>query len=163
CVPVTGRVLCDVTLGSSAESPQPFTRTIDVPTSAPLSVGMTVRARPGPELDALLAVPGQVLGDGASDIIDPRGNASAALDGDPATRCYAADSAAHHATSSPTLNLTLPHRETVSSLRISPPRSGDDGTGDSIPARPTTVTVDLGTGPQQRSVPADGIIELTPA
>lgn len=166
CIPVPGQVLCDTTLGASPEAPQPFTRTLDIPTDAPLSAGLTVRARPGGDLNALLAAPGQVRGDGGSDIVDPRGNASAALDGQPETSWYAADADAHHATSSPTLTLALPHRETVSSLRITPPPAGEGGSidgGDSVPARPTTVTVDLGTGPQQRIVPDDGVIDLTPA
>ncbi|WP_276520781.1 alpha-(1-_3)-arabinofuranosyltransferase domain-containing protein [Tomitella gaofuii] len=164
CAAAGGRVLCDTTLGGAAESPGVFTRTIDAPADTPLGAELTVRGRPGQDLDALLTPPGGVRAEADSDIVDPRGNAHAAVDGDPATSWYAADSAARHATSSPTITLRLPRESEVASLRVTPPAPAPGGRdGQSIPARPTTVTVDLGTGPQQRTVPADGIIALTPA
>src|SRR5699024_10810120 len=127
----SGAVLCDPALGAQAESPGEFTRTIDVPADTPMDGGLTVPARPGDALDGLLHPPSEVRAEGDSDIADPRGNADAAIDGDPATSWHAASSAAHHATSSPTLTLRLPHPRTVTSLRITAPQGGP-------PAAPTT-------------------------
>lgn len=65
------------------------------------------------------------------------------------------DAAEKEATRDPELTLRLPQAQRVEQLALTVPTD--------YPAAPTKVAVDLGTGRQERTVPADGIITLYPA
>ncbi|MFT4043937.1 MAG: alpha-(1-_3)-arabinofuranosyltransferase, partial [Gordonia sp. (in: high G+C Gram-positive bacteria)] len=153
-------VRCANGLGLSPETPAVFTRALSVPRATTVTPVMVLRPRPGTALDALLSPEGSVRATGNAQVNDPRGSALAAVDGDPRTIWTAADppkSAKVQAKkrSQPTLRITLPARQRVERLRLTLARD--------YPAAPTNVSVDLGTGPQKRTVGADGIITLTPA
>ena len=132
----SGAVLCAPDLGIEAEEPSRFARLLDVPTDTAVVPRVLVRPRAGTALDEVLrGDPAnrarQVRAVGGSAVGDPAGGASAAVDGDRATSWHAAD------TASPTLELRLPGRQTIGSLRLWGPRS-------ETPAAPGVVTVDTG-------------------
>jgi arabinofuranan 3-O-arabinosyltransferase len=139
---------CAPSMALSAESPASFSRTLSVP--APMSVMPTVwvRARSGPKLADLLAEPDTTAAHGDSDNVDVLGAAYAATDGDPTTAWTAPQHVTQHKTP-PTLTLTLPQPTEVTGLRLTPSSS-------SVPARPTMVGVDLGDGPQTRTLEVSG-------
>ncbi|WP_353108077.1 alpha-(1-_3)-arabinofuranosyltransferase family protein [Gordonia sp. (in: high G+C Gram-positive bacteria)] len=162
CTSVGERVRCAPALGLDPESPGVFGRALSVPSATDVTPTVILRPRPGGTLTDLLEVPGQIRAEGASSVTDPRGTAAAAVDGDPTTVWTAPEAPApadkakdKKKTTKPHLVLRLPEPRTVSSLRIS-------GPGD-YPATPTSVTVDLGTGPQRVSIGRDGTVPLTPA
>jgi arabinofuranan 3-O-arabinosyltransferase len=130
------------------ESPASFSRTLSVP--APMSVVPTiwVRARSGPKLADLVAAPDTTQAHGDSDSVDVLGGAYAATDGDPATAWTAPQRVVQHKTP-PTLTLTLPRPTEVTGLRLTP-------TSSPVPAHPTMVAVDLGDGPQARTLKISG-------
>src|SRR5690606_29531602 len=108
---------------------------------------LLVRPRAGDALDDVLrgdpaTRARQVTARGESLVSDPAGGPSAAVDGDRATSWHAPD------VPSPTLDLRLPGRQLVSSLRLWAPRS-------TAPAAPRVVTVD--TGVQRTRVDLDAI------
>ncbi|WP_024795693.1 alpha-(1-_3)-arabinofuranosyltransferase domain-containing protein [Tomitella biformata] len=156
CVDSPEQALCGAGLAVAPEEQAQFSRTLSVPTDAPLAVELTVRTRVGEALDDLLTIPGAVTAAAPSAVSDPRGSALAATDGDPQTSWRAVESANNLTTTPPTLTLTLPAPQLVSSLRLTP-------SAGPTPANPQVVTINLGTGPQQRTVPADGLIEIAPA
>ena len=144
--PVT--MQCAPSMALAPETPATFSRTLSVP--QPMSVLPTVwvRARSGPKLADLLAEPDTTRARGDSDLVDVLGSAYAATDGDPATAWTAPQRVVQHKTP-PTLTLTLPRPTEVTGLRLTPSRS-------SVPAHPTMVAVDLGDGPQVRTLSTSG-------
>ncbi len=139
---------CAPSMALAPESPASFSRTLSVP--APMSVVPTiwVRARSGPKLADLVAEPDTTQAHGDSDSVDVLGAAYAATDGDPTTAWTAQQRVVQHKTP-PTLTLTLPQPTEVTGLRLTP-------TSSSVPAHPTMVAVDLGDGPQARTLETSG-------
>ena len=151
CVPGPVQVACSPGIAVSPEEPGRFERTLDVPTATTVIPQVFVRSRPGPALDGLLnSASGSVVTTGPSSATDPRGNAFAATDGDPATSWTAAAGDL-----SPGLLLTLPAPRTVSGLVLTAPAG-------QAPARVTQVSVDLGSGPHTVDVGTDGVVALPP-
>ncbi len=107
-----------------------------------------VRARSGPKLADLVVEPDTTQAHGDSDSVDVLGAAYAATDGDPTTAWTAQQRVVQHKTP-PTLTLTLPRPIEVTGLRLTP-------TSSSVPAHPTMVAVDLGDGPQARTLETSG-------
>lgn len=132
----TGAVRCVPGLAIDAEEPGTFTRLLDVPSDTTVTPELLVRPRAGDALDDVLrGDPAtrfrQVRAEGAALVDHPSGSASAAVDGDRATSWHARDVA------DPELELHLPDRNLVESLRLWAPRS-------EAPATPRVVTVDTG-------------------
>ena len=132
----TGAVHCAPDLWIEAEEPGRFARLLDVPADTTVVPQLLVRPRPGPALDDVLrGTPDtrarQVRAVADSPVTDPAGGATAAVDGDPATSWHAPDGP------EPTLELRLPGRHHVGSLRLWTPRTA-------APAAPETVTIDTG-------------------
>jgi arabinofuranan 3-O-arabinosyltransferase len=143
---------CAPSMALATETPATFSRTLTVP--QPMSVLPTiwVRARSGPKLADLVAEPDTTRAHGDSDLVDVLGAASAATDGDPATAWTAPQRVVQHKTP-PTLTLTLPQPTEVTGLRVTPSTSP-------VPAHPTMVAVDLGDGPQVRTLKTSGPQDL---
>lgn len=143
----TGSVRCAAGLAIDAEEPGRFARLLDVPVDTAVVPQVLVRPRAGAALDDVLrgdpaTRARQVRAAGESLVTDPAGGPSAAVDGDRSTSWYAAD------VPSPTLELRLPGRQLVGSLRLWAPRSA-------APAAPRVITVD--TGVQSTRVDLDAI------
>ncbi|MFT4087735.1 MAG: alpha-(1-_3)-arabinofuranosyltransferase [Gordonia sp. (in: high G+C Gram-positive bacteria)] len=149
-----GTVRCSPALGLDPESPGTFSRALSVPHDVDVAPAVVLRPKPGSALSQLLAVPGRITVDGPSSVSDPRGNTSAMVDGDPRTTWTAPEQTGRKS-SKPTVTIRLPQPAEVSGLRIQ--------TRDGYPARPTRVTVNLGSGKQSRTVGKDGVVPLTPA
>jgi arabinofuranan 3-O-arabinosyltransferase len=139
---------CAASMALAPETPVTFSRTLSVPQPASVRPTVWVRARPGPKLADLIAEPDTTRARGDSDLVDVLGSAYAATDGDPATAWTAPQRVVQHKTP-PTLTLTLPRPTEVTGLRLTPSRS-------SVPAHPTMVAVDLGDGPQVRTLNTAG-------
>lgn len=132
----TGAVRCAPELAIEAEEPARFARLLDVPTDTAVLPQLLVRPRAGAALDDVLrgdpaTRARQVRAVGESLVTDPAGGPSAAVDGDRSTSWYAPDAP------SPTLDLRLPGRHVVGSIRVWAPRSA-------APAAPRVITVDSG-------------------
>ena len=132
----TGAVRCAPGLAIDPEEPHRFARLLDVPVDTAVTPQVLVRPRPGAALDDVLrgdpaTRARQVRAVGESLVTDPAGGPSAAVDGDRSTSWHAPDVA------SPTLDLRLPGRHLVGSLRLWLPRS-------TAPAAPRVLTVDTG-------------------
>ncbi|MGX1808518.1 alpha-(1-_3)-arabinofuranosyltransferase domain-containing protein [Nocardia sp. NPDC055321] len=160
CFDAPDRVRCSKALALAAEEPGLFERTLTVPDPLAVTPELLVRARPGPDLDRLLTDPARPFAHGQADIGDPRGSALAATDGDPRTSWIAPETTVRTpAGAKPTLTIDLPAPALVTGLELTPSR-GD------LPAHATSVSVNLGAGPQVREVdPAAGTttrIELYP-
>lgn len=160
CFDSPDRVRCSKALALSAEEPGVFERTLQVPQPVTVTPDLLVRTRPGPALDNLLADRDRPAARGQADVGDPRGNALAATDGDPRTSWTAPETTVRTRTGAkPTLTIELPEPTLVTGLELLPSR-GD------LPAHATSVSVNLGDGPQVREVdPASGTtsrIELHP-
>ncbi|MEO9326343.1 DUF3367 domain-containing protein [Gordonia aurantiaca] len=175
--PAREMVRCAPGLGLSPETGSVFTRALSVPQDSTVTPTVILRPRPGDALDRLLATPGAVTATGPRPVGDPRGNPSAAVDGDPGTVWTApeipqkerpaddsdedtsdasSDAAAEKSDDNePTLIVRLPARQRVESVRLVAPKD--------YPAAPTEVSVDLGTGEQIREVGRDGVLRLDPA
>lgn len=132
-----GAVRCAPDLAIGAEEPGRFARRLDVPAPTAVRPEILVRPRAGAALDDVLrgdpatrARQVRAVGDALVD--DPRGGPPAAVDGDRATSWHAPD------LPSPSLELRLPSRELVGSLRLWEARTA-------APAAPRVVTVDTGT------------------
>lgn len=147
---------CSDALALSAEEPSTFERVLSVPSPASVTPTVSLLPKPGTELAALLNEPGVVTATGASAIADPRGNADAAVDGDPGTSWTAAPASTRVGAAAPTVQLSLPGPTEVRALKVTPPRTP-------YPARPTMIGVDLGTGRQVRPINPDGTVTLDPA
>jgi arabinofuranan 3-O-arabinosyltransferase len=152
CAAGLTNVQCAPSMALATETPATFSRTLTVP--QPMSVLPTiwVRARSGPKLADLVAEPDTTRAHGDSDLVDVLGAASAATDGDPATAWTAPQRVVQHKTP-PTLTLTLPQPTEVTGLRVTPSMSP-------VPAHPTMVAVDLGGGPQVRTLKTSGPQDL---
>lgn len=132
----TVAVRCAPELWIEAEEPGRFARLLDVPQTTAVVPQLLVRPRAGQALDDVLrGIPAtrarQVRATGDSLVIDPAGGPSAAVDGDRSTSWHAPDGP------SPTLELRLPGRHLVGSLRLWAPRA-------ETPAAPAVVTIDTG-------------------
>src|SRR5699024_2670648 len=132
----TGAVRCAAGLGLAPEEPARFTRQLEVPEDTDVVPQLLLRPRSGSALDDVMrgdpaTRARQVRAVGSSLVDDPSGAASAAVDGDRSTSWHAEDLA------SPELELRLPGRQLVDSLRLWAPRS-------QTPAAPRVVTVDTG-------------------
>lgn len=112
---VGGPVRCAGELGNPGEEPAGLDRTFTTGVVADYALAVTAVARPGPALDALLAVaPGGMRAAASSvEVPDPRGGAAAAVDGDPRTSWLAGAGDER-----PTLVLTWPGPRTIDTLRI---------------------------------------------
>jgi len=154
-------VRCAASMALAPEEPATFSRTLSVPAPVAVTPTVWVRSRQGPKLADLIAEPDTARARGDSDLLDVRGSAYAATDGDPATAWTAPQPVVQHKTP-PTLTVTLPRPTAVTGLRLTP-------SGSALPAHPRMVAVDLGAGPQIRELRpgADGVdgpqtIRLTP-
>ncbi|KAA8959063.1 MAG: DUF3367 domain-containing protein [Mycobacterium sp.] len=154
-------VRCAASMALAPEEPATFSRTLSVPAPTAVTPTVWVRSRQGPKLADLIAEPDTARARGDSDLLDVRGSAYAATDGDPATAWTAPQRVVQHE-ESPTLTVTLPRPTAVSGLRLTP-------SGSALPAHPRMVAVDLGAGPEIRELRAgphgaDGphTIRLTP-
>ncbi len=144
CAAVDGTVRCAASMMLEPEEPATFSRTLNVPRPISVTPAVWVRPRQGPNLVDLIAEPGTARARGDADVLDVLGAAYAAADGDPGTSWTASQRVvAHH--SPPTLTISLPRPVEVSGLRFTASRSP-------LPARPTLVAVDLGSGPQVREL-----------
>ena len=144
CADAPDGVHCAASMAVAPEEPVTLSRTLTVP--APLDVRPTVwvRARQGPRLADLIAAPGSARSSGDADLIDIQGSAYAATDGDPRTSWTAQQSVVMHSTG-PTLTVTLPKPTEVTALRLTP-------SGSALPTHPSMVAIDLGDGPQVRTL-----------
>ncbi|MFC4604129.1 alpha-(1-_3)-arabinofuranosyltransferase domain-containing protein [Rhodococcus kronopolitis] len=155
CVDATDRVRCSPGLAVQPEEPGQFDRTLSVPQDTAVTARLLVRSRQGAALDDLLADPARARATGKSDIGDVRGGAAAAVDGDPRTSWHATAASAHGGTK-PTVTVSLPNPALVTGLDLTASLG-------SLPAAPTTVAVNLGTGPQVREFHDGKPIRLEPA
>ncbi|MEC4615998.1 alpha-(1-_3)-arabinofuranosyltransferase [Tsukamurella tyrosinosolvens] len=141
-----GPVQCaDIAIGP--EEPGPLRRTVDGPGAPAVTPSLTVRARPGQALSALLGAPGAPSAFAESAVGDGRASSAAAVDGDPNTVWSAPQSVTEPTSPKPVLRLRLPSPQVVGGLTLRLPRG-------EAPARPTRIGVDLGTGRQVRELPA---------
>ncbi|MEU0497292.1 DUF3367 domain-containing protein [Mycobacterium sp. NPDC006124] len=149
-------VRCAATMAQSPEEPVNLSRTLSVPTATTLTPTVWVRARQGPNLADLIAQPNTARTLGDADVIDVLGSAYAAGDGDPRTSWTAPQNIVQQRTAA-NLTLKLPRPTEVAALRLTPSPS-------ELPAHPTVVAVDLGNGPQVRTLRPDGpqTIRLSP-
>ncbi|MCV7136844.1 DUF3367 domain-containing protein [Mycobacterium hodleri] len=149
-------VRCAATMASSPEEPVNLSRTLSVPAATTVTPTVWVRARQGPNLADLVAQPNTARTLGDADVIDVLGSAYAASDGDPRTSWTAPQNIVQQRTAA-NLTLKLPRPTEVAALRLTPSPS-------ELPAHPTIVAVDLGNGPQIRTLRPDGpqTIGLTP-
>lgn len=150
CFDAPDRVRCSKGLALAPEEPGTFQRTLTV--GEPMSVApeLTVRTRQGPALEALLTDRARPVARGKADVGDLRGAAFAATDGDPRTSWTAPEDSVREPTAGrPTLTLELPEPTLVTGLELTPSLGG-------LPAAPTSVTVNLGDGPQVRELEDDG-------
>ncbi|MGH3637726.1 MAG: alpha-(1-_3)-arabinofuranosyltransferase domain-containing protein, partial [Mycobacterium sp.] len=149
-------VRCAATMALTPEEPVNLSRTLSVPQATTVMPTVWVRARQGPNLADMIAQPGTARTGGDADVIDVLGSAYAASDGDPRTSWTAPQNIVQHRTGA-NLTLKLPTATNVAALRLTPSQS-------ELPAHPTLVAVDLGDGPQVRSLDADGpqTIDLKP-
>ena len=139
---------CAASMALSPEEPVNLSRTVTVPAPTAVTPTVWVRARQGPNLADLVSAPGTARALGDADPIDVQGSAYAAADGDPSTAWTAPQSVVQHRTP-PSLTLKLPARTEVAGLRITPSSSV-------LPAHPTMVAIDLGSGPEVRRLSSDG-------
>ena len=146
CADGLGRMRCAAAMALAPEEPVNFSRMLTVPGPTTVTPTVWVRARQGPDLADLVAQPGAARAFGDADLIDVSGSAYAAADGDPGTSWTAPQNTVH-GKDAPSLVLRLPHPTEVTALRLMPSSSP-------VPAHPTLVAVDLGSGPQVRQVSA---------
>jgi arabinofuranan 3-O-arabinosyltransferase len=147
-------VHCAAAMALSPEEPVNLSRTLTVNEPVSVTPSVWVRPRQGPNLADLINQPGTTRATGDADPIDVLGSAYAATDGDPRTAWTAAQRVVQHRTP-PNLTLTLPTREEVAALRVTPSSS-------MLPAHPRLVAVDLGDGPQVRAVSSDAGAQTLP-
>ncbi|WP_227985060.1 alpha-(1-_3)-arabinofuranosyltransferase domain-containing protein [Nocardia spumae] len=147
CFDAPDRVRCSKGLALPAEEPGSFERTLSVPEPVSVNPRLTVRTRQGPALENLLTDPQRPIARGKADVGDLRGSAFAATDGDPRTSWIAPEDTVRNRTGAkPTLSIQLPRPELVTGLEVTPPMGA-------LPARPTSIAVNLGDGPQIRTIP----------
>ncbi|QUR65990.1 alpha-(1-_3)-arabinofuranosyltransferase [Mycobacterium spongiae] len=144
CARAPDSMRCAASMALAPEEPVNFSRMLTVPSPMSVTPMVWVRPRQGPKLADLIAESDSARAQGDSDVVDVLGSAYAASDGDAATAWTAPQRVVQHKTP-PTLTVTLPRPTTVAALRIFPSES-------TLPAHPTMVAVDLGDGPQVRSL-----------
>lgn len=146
CFDSPNRVRCSKGLALAPEEPGSFERTLSVPEPMSVTPELTVRTRQGPALEALLTDRDRPVARGKADVGDLRGAAFAATDGDPRTSWTAPEDSVRSSTGGrPTLTIELPEPALVTGLELTPSLGG-------LPAPPTSVTVNLGNGPQVREL-----------
>ncbi|MDC8971584.1 alpha-(1-_3)-arabinofuranosyltransferase domain-containing protein [Mycobacterium marinum] len=148
CAPAPDTMRCAASMALAPEEPVNLSRTLTVPHPMTVTPTVWVRPRQGPKLADLIAQPDTTRARGDSDGLEVLGSAYAATDGDRATSWTAPQRVVQRKTP-PTLTLTLPRPTEVTGLRVAPSRSA-------LPAHPTMVAVNLGDGPQIRSLSPDG-------
>ncbi|MCB0930956.1 MAG: DUF3367 domain-containing protein [Mycobacterium sp.] len=144
CADSPDGVHCAASMAVAPEEPVTLSRTLSVPVPIDVTPTVWVRARQGPRLADLIAAPGTTRAQGDADLIDVLGSAYAATDGDPRTSWTAQQSVVQFK-NAPTLTLTLPRPTEVTALRLTP-------AGSVLPTHPSLVAVDLGDGPQVRTL-----------
>ncbi len=156
CADGPDAVRCAATMAVSPEEQVNLSRTLTVPEATTVTPTVWVRARQGPHLADLVAPPGTARTGGDADVIDVLGSAYAAGDGDPRTSWTAPQTIVPHRMAA-NLTLKLPQPTEVAALRLTPSPS-------ELPAHPTLVAIDLGSGPQVRTLRPDGpqTVPLTP-
>ncbi|MCX2713101.1 alpha-(1-_3)-arabinofuranosyltransferase [Mycolicibacterium sp. J2] len=142
CAAAPDGVRCAAAMALAPEEPVNLSRTLTVPSATSVTPTVWVRARQGPRLADLIAMPGTARATGDADPIDVLGSAYAAADGDPSTAWTAPQNVVQFKTA-PSLTLKLPRPAEVSALMLAPSSS-------ELPAHPTMVAIDLGDGPQVR-------------
>ncbi|MGO4616144.1 alpha-(1-_3)-arabinofuranosyltransferase [Nocardia sp. 2YAB30] len=146
CFDSPNRVRCSKGLALAPEEPGTFERTLSVPDPMSVTPELTVRTRQGPALEALLTDHSRPVARGKADVGDLRGAAFAATDGDPRTTWTAPEGSVRDLTGGrPTLTIELPEPALVTGLELTSSLGG-------LPAAPTSVTVNLGDGPQVREL-----------
>ncbi|WP_372342119.1 alpha-(1-_3)-arabinofuranosyltransferase family protein [Nocardia sp. CC227C] len=149
CFDTPDRIRCSKALALAAEEPGVFERLLSVPEPLAVAPELMVRTRPGPALERLLSDPNRPIARGRADVADPRGAAVAATDGDPRTSWVAPETTVRNILGpKPTLVIELSEPTLVTGLDLTP-SPGE------LPAHPTSVSVNLGDGPQIREVDAD--------
>nr|WP_245554232.1 alpha-(1->3)-arabinofuranosyltransferase [Nocardia takedensis] len=149
CFDAPDRVRCGKGLGLAPEEPGHFERTLSVPEPLRVTPDLTVRTRQGPALEALLTDPDRPVARGKADVGDLRGSAFAATDGDPRTSWTAPEDTARDVVGAkPTLTVELPEPALVTGLDLT------TSLGE-LPAEATSVSVNLGNGPQVRELDPD--------
>ncbi|MBH0778720.1 DUF3367 domain-containing protein [Nocardia bovistercoris] len=149
CFDAPERIHCGKGLALAPEEPGAFQRTISVPETMRVTPDLTVRTRQGPALEALLTDPRRPVARGKADVGDLRGSAFAATDGDVRTSWTAPEESARGVTGAkPTLVLELPEPALVTGLDLTTSLGR-------LPAAPTSVSVNLGNGPQVRELDED--------
>ncbi len=149
CFDSDDRVRCSKGLGLPPEEPGSFERTLQAPEPMSVQPRLTVRTRQGPALEALLTDHDRPIARGKADVGDLRGSAFAATDGDDRTSWIAPeDTVRNPAGPKPTLTIELPRPELVTGVEVTPSRGA-------LPARPTSVAVNLGDGPQVHEIDPD--------
>ena len=144
CAEAGDGVHCAASMAVAPEETVTLSRTLRVPAATDVVPTVWVRARQGPRLADLVAAPGSARATGDADLIDIAGSAYAATDGDPRTSWTASQRVIQYR-SAPTLTVTLPRPAEVAALRITASASA-------LPTHPTLVAIDLGDGPQVRSL-----------
>ncbi|MBY6539439.1 DUF3367 domain-containing protein [Rhodococcus sp. BP-349] len=159
CVDTPDRVRCAGGVAVEPEELDSVQRTLSVPTGTAVTPELWLRSRQSPALEDLLHDATRPRARGAAEVTDVRGSAFALTDGDDRTSWTASqDSIDGRAGTNPTVTLELPQRVSVGGLDIAQSLGV-------LPAHPTRIAVNLGTGPQVRDVDADGDtrISLEPA
>lgn len=154
CADSPDGVACAASMTLAPEEPVTLSRTLTVPAAMDVVPTVWVRARQGPRLADLVAAPGSTRATGDADLIDIAGSAYAAADGDPRTSWTASQGVVQYR-SAPTLTLTLPRPAEVTALRITPSTSP-------VPTHPTLVAIDLGDGPQVRTLDSGAGTQTVP-
>ncbi|MCP2159631.1 arabinofuranan 3-O-arabinosyltransferase [Williamsia serinedens] len=147
---------CSAGLGLAPEEPGIFERVISVPAPTSVTPRVWLRSSAGTALDDLLRDPRYAAATGTSSVTDPRGSADAVVDGDPGTTWIASGDSTRPGAADASVRITLPSPRRVTGLTVVVPQGR-------YPARPTRIGVDLGTGRQIRTLPADGHVDLDPA
>lgn len=148
CADAPDAVLCAASMALAPEEPVNLSRTLTVPRPVDVVPTVWVRARQGPNLADLVRDPGTTWAVGDSDPIDVLGSAYAATDGDPRTAWTAPQGIVTHRTGA-NLRVRLPAPTEVTAVRLTPSAAA-------LPAHPTVVAIDLGDGPQVRTLDPDG-------
>ena len=156
CAEAPDGIRCAATMALAPEEAVNMSRTLTVPKTTDVAPTVWVRARQGPRLADLISQPENARAVGDSDLIDVLGSAYAATDGDVRTAWTARQNNVQFK-KPPTLTVTLPEPTKVAALTLTPSSTV-------LPAHPTLVAVDLGSGPQVRRL--DGVgpqtLELFP-
>ena len=148
CADSPDGVHCAASMSMAPEEPVTLSRTLTVPTAVDVTATVWVRPRQSPRLADLIAAPGTARGSGEADLIDIQGSAYAAADGDPRTSWTAPQNGVQHHLA-PTLTVTLPRPAEVAGVRLTPSASV-------LPTHPKMVAIDLGDGPQVRTLDSAG-------